>query len=203
MAKPVAKDDKKKAGSGGSGLVKLLPLVSLVLASLFAFLLAGATLDLHFLDLRPALHGLEAVFAGLLLGACHLYVYAASKASAASFASQASAVIAIRDEFEALASAHKAAVEEAAGVHRTQAAASIKEITQKVDAFIGGEHARLKGENEKLLGELRGLQKNDADKVAEEIEALRLKNAELQEKITQWAVGSVETRIERKTLQAA
>ncbi|MGB8818902.1 MAG: hypothetical protein WCC66_13370, partial [Rhizobiaceae bacterium] len=73
----------------------------------------------------------------------------------------------------------------------------------KVDAFIGGEHARLKDENEKLLGELRGLHKSDADKVAEEIEALRIKNAELQEKITQWAVGAVESRIERKTLQAA
>ncbi|MGB8817824.1 MAG: hypothetical protein WCC66_07875, partial [Rhizobiaceae bacterium] len=172
MAKPVAKDDKKKAGSGVSSIVKLLPIVSLVLASLFAFLLAAATLDLHFLDLRPALHGLEAVFASLLLGACHLYIFAASKASAAGFAGQASAMIALRDEFEALALAHKASIDEAAGVHRTQAAASIKEITQKVDAFIGGEHARLKDENEKLLGELRGLHKSDADKVAEEIEAL-------------------------------
>jgi hypothetical protein len=50
---------------------------------------------------------------------------------------------------------------------------------------------------------VEGLQRQEADKAAGEIDALRQKNAELEERITQWAVGSIDSRIERKTLQAA
>jgi hypothetical protein len=110
---------------------------------------------------------------------------------------------ALRSELDAIVAAQKAALDDAASAHRAQTGAALKETSQKVEAFVGAEHGRLKDENDRLRSQLDGLQRQDAEKAAEEINALRQKNAELEERITQWAVGSIESRIERKTLQAA
>jgi hypothetical protein len=203
MAKPAPRDDKKKAGTATSGIGGLLPMIGFALAALAACLLAAATLDLKFVDMRPVLHGLEPVFALLLIGSSSLCFFASSKVSANMHKATPDALAALRGEVEAMLAAHKAAAEEAAATLRSQTAVTLKDVSQKVETFIGGEHVRLKEENDRLRGHLEGLQRQDAEKIAGEMELLRQKNAELEERITLWAVGSIDSRIERKTLEAA
>ena len=80
--------------------------------------------------------------------------------------------------------AHKAAADEAASAHRAQTAAALKEVAQKVETFIDGEYARLKDENDRHRIRLEELQRQDAEKAAVELDTLRQKNAELEERIT-------------------
>lgn len=203
MAKPAPKDDKKKTGKSGGGIGRHLPVLGFAMAILNAGLLAGATLDLTFFDLRPVLHGLEPVFALVLIVGSSLCFFASAKISDQRHKSAPDAIAALRSEVEAMLAAHKAAAEESAAAIRTQTAATLKEVSQKVEVFVGSEHGRLKEENDRLRGHLEGLQRQDAEKIAGELDSLRQKNAELEERITQWAVGSIDNRIERKTLEAA
>lgn len=203
MAKPAPKDDKKKSASASGGIGALLPVTGFALAALGACMLVVTTLDLKVVDLRPVLHGLEPVFALLLIGGSTLCYFASSKVSAQKHKSTPDALAALRSEVEAMLAAHKAAAEEATATLRSQTAATLKEVSQKVETFVAGEHGRLKEENDRLRGHLDGLQRQDAEKIAGEMELLRQKNAELEERITQWAVGSIDSRIERKTLEAA
>jgi hypothetical protein len=203
MAKPAPKDDKKKAGTADGGISRLLPVIGFGCAFAGACLLAVATLDLKLVDMRPALHGLEPVFALLLIaGACLCY-FGSTSLSSRRHKAVPDSIAALRGEVEAMIAAQKSAAEEAATALRTQSAATLKEVTQKVEAFIGGEHTRLKEENDRLRTHLDSLQRQDAEKIAGELTSLRQKNAELEERITKWAVESVDSRIERKTLEAA
>ena len=203
MAKPAPKDDKKKTGTKTGGFGGLLPVLGFALAALSACLLVMATLDLKMLDLRPVLHGLEPVFALVMIAGSSLCFFASSSLSVQRHKATPDAIAALRGEVEAMLAAQKAGAEEAAATFRAQSAATLKEVSQKVETFLGGEHARLKEENDRLRGHLDGLQRQDAEKIAGELDSLRQKNAELEERITQWAVGSIDSRIERKTLEAA
>lgn len=203
MAKPAPKDDKKKAGTANGSNSGLLPVIGFGCALAGSCLLAVATLDLKFVDLRPALHGLEPVFALFLIAGSSLCFFTSMSASSRRHKAGPDAIAALRSEVEAMIAAQKSAAEEAATALRAQSAVTVKEVSQKVETFLGGEHARLKEENDRLRSHLDGLQRQDAEKIAGELTALRQKNAELEERITQWAVGSVDSRIERKTLEAA
>jgi hypothetical protein len=203
MAKPAPKDDKKKNSKASSGIAGQVPLLGFILAVIGAVLLALAMLDFKFVDLRPVLHGIEPVFAVLVFAGAAVCYFGSARVSDLRHKMHPDTFIAFRAEMEAIFAAQKAAVDEAALAHRTQTAASIREIAQKVETFIGGEHARLKEENDRLRSHMEGLQRQEAEKAAGEIDVLRQKNAELEERITQWAVGSIDSRIERKTLQAA
>jgi ElaB/YqjD/DUF883 family membrane-anchored ribosome-binding protein len=203
MAKPVPKDDKKKSSKAVSGIVGKMPLLGFLLGIIGAVLLALAAVDFRLIDFRPVFHGFEPVFVVLLFAGATLCFFGAARVSAQRHKIHPDSFATFRSELETMLSAQKAAADDAASAHRTQTAASLKDIAQKVDAFIGGEHARLKEENDRLRSHVEGLQRQEADKAAGEIDALRQKNAELEERITQWAVGSIDSRIERKTLQAA
>ena len=203
MAKPAPKDDKKKNNKASGSVAGLVPLLGFILAFVGGVLLALATLDFKLIDLRPVFHGIEPVFAVFVFAGTALCFFGSARASDLRHQIHPDTFVAFRTEMEAIFAAQKAAVDEAALAHRTQTAASTREIAQKVDTFIGGEHARLKEENDRLRSHMEGLQRQEAEKAAGEIDALRQKNAELEERITQWAVGSIDSRIERKTLQAA
>lgn len=203
MAKPAPKDVKNKAGTASGGISGLLPVIGFGCALAGSSLLAVATLDLKIMDLRPVLHGLEPVFVLLLIAGSSLCYFGSSSLSSRRHKAGPDAIAALRSEVEAMIAAQKSAAEEAANALRTQSAVTLKEVSQKVETFLGGEHARLKEENDRLRSHLDGLQRQDAEKIAGELSSLRQKNAELEERITQWAVGSVDSRIERKTLEAA
>lgn len=203
MAKPAPKEDKKKSGIPAGGIAGQMPLLGFVLALAGAMLLALATIDFKFIDLRPGFHGLEPVFAVMLFAGASISFFSSIRISAQKHKVHPETFMTFRSELEAIFAVQKAAADESASTHRTQTAASLKEIAQKVEIFIGGEHARLKEENDRLRSHMEGLQRLEAEKAAGEIDALRQKNAELEERITQWAVGSIDNRIERKTLQAA
>ncbi len=197
------KDDKKKGSGSSAGIGGLLPGLSFGLAMVFAILTALAIFDFKFFDLRPVLHGLEPWFLSGLPDACVAGVFFRRTKFETQAFGLSETLAAFRAEIESLIAAQKSATEEAASANKTQSAAALKEITQKVDTFIGAEHGRLKEENDRLRTHLDSLLSRDAEKVASEMEALRQKNAELEQRITQWAVGSIDSRIERKTLQAA
>jgi DNA topoisomerase VI subunit B len=203
MAKPLPKDNKKGASGASGGMAVHLPLVGFVLALAGVAFLALSAIDFKFFDLRPLLHGFEPVFAMLHVCGATICYFGLGKNSAMRHKAYPDIFAAFRSEADAAFSAHKAAAEEAATAHRTQIATSLKEVTQRVDAFIGGEHARLKEENDRLRTLLEGHQRQESEKVASELDSLRQKNAELEQRITQWAVSSIDSRIERKTLQAA
>lgn len=203
MAKPAAKDDKKKGSGSSGGIGGLLPGLLFGVAALLAVLLALSLFDFKFLDLRPAIHGLAPwLYLASLVMVSLSFFFAGSNSKRRHMAYPES-MAAFRSEIESLLAAQKAAAEEAANANKAQSAAALKEVTQKVETFIGAEHGRLKEENDRLRTHLDSLLNRDAEKVAAEMEALRQKNAELEQRITQWAVGSIDSRIERKTLQAA
>lgn len=203
MAKPVTKDDKKKTASSTGGISGMLPLLGHVTALAGASLLLAATLEMPFVDLSHTLHSFAPLFALIGLVGFSLSFFASAKVSKSRHGTHPEAMAALRGELEAMLAAHKAATDEAGTAQRNQTTQSIKDMAQKVDGFLGGEHARLTEENERLRGQLDAIKRQDAEKIAGELDALRQKNAELEERITQWAVGSVDNRIERKTLQAA
>jgi hypothetical protein len=203
MAKPTPKDGNRTKDQTAGRLASILPLAGFGIAAVSATLLALSTLDFLVVDLRPVLHGLGPVFALSLIAAASMTFLAAKRHSSSLHAEHGQTFLACRAELEGMFAAQKSASEEAATAHRTQLAGLVKEVSQKVDTFIGSEHARLKEENDRLRSHLEGLQRQDAEKIAGELDTLRQKNAELEERITQWAVGSIDSRIERKTLQAA
>lgn len=204
MAKPAPKETARKpAKPDGPGLAGTVATVGVALSALSSVVLVLAGVDLHVVDLRHALHGLDALAAPLLLVGSFAAVLAGAQAWRTRQDAADAAIASLKDDAGETVARQLQAASDGFSTARAETAAAIKAIEARVDAFLGPELPRLRQENDRLREALEAREKADSEGLAAEIEALRRTNAELQDKITHWAVDTVDSRIERKSLHAA
>lgn len=205
MAKAAAKETKapkeapSKSGGSKMGLVKL---VGFALSMLSAVVVALAVIDFGF-DLKSHLHGGEKIAAGLLLVGIVLTAFAGSKAGAERHKETETALEALKTEIADKIGTEFRAKEEPLKLLQADIARKMAEIEAKVEKFLGGEYARLSAENESFRKDVEQRRLDELQRTADEIEKLRAKNLELQERISKWAVEQVEIRIGEDKLNAA
>lgn len=204
MAKPPAKEvAKKPAQTDAPDRSSLMLTGAVAAAALSAIVLVLAAFDLHFVDLRYAMQGGDAIAAIALVVCALLGVRLAATAIGRRIAGIEAAVAGIREEVAETLNGEKAAATDGLAASRAEVSALLKTVDHKVEAFLGAEFARLKEENASLAAALDARRKADDENLALEVESLRRINAELQERITHWAVDTVENRVERKSLHVA
>lgn len=181
--KPAAKPtDQSASAAGGSSLIMTI----LQVAGFGGFALALTVMvagmhDLGFVDLTHSLHVMIVPMLVLIILSLSLYAFASGKNAAARHAAHAAALEKQKDELE-----QKIAATEA-----------------RLETYLGPAHAALIEENEGLKARLEEIRQQEEEKINAEIAGLRAQNTELQDKITNWAVGTVETAISDETRSAA
>jgi Skp family chaperone for outer membrane proteins len=205
MAKAAAKDSKapkEKPAKGGSkmGLVKL---VGFVLSILSAIIMVVVVVDFGLGDVKSHLHGGEKIAAVLLFLGVLLTAFAGSKLAAAGRREMDAALANVHNVIAEKVAAEFRPKEEALKELQADIGAKMKALEQRVDKFLGTEYQRLSAENESFRKDVEQRRQAEIQKTVDEIEQLRAKNLELQEKISKWAVEQVEIRIGEDKLNAA
>lgn len=184
MAKAPLKNDKKAKSSAKDplGTMRMVRLAGLVLSILAGVVLFSALFDLGFIDLRFELRDFALVALAVMLAGVVAIAYSGPRITAG-------AIAAIREELEAARgeiAAQNAAMEEKVG-------AQVAAADQKVEKFLGAEYERLKAENEAFRKEIEQQRSVEMSRTSAEIEQLRQRNEMLQEKISKWAIDSVDS----------
>lgn len=184
MAKAPLKNDKKAKSSAMDplGIMRLVRLSGLVLSILAGVVLLAALFDLGFIDLRFELRNFALVALAAMLAGIVAVAYSGSRIAAGMIAGIRAELEAARGEI----AAQNAAMEEKIG-------AQVATAEQKVEKFLGAEYERLKAENEAFRKEIEQQRSNEFSRTSAEIEQLRQRNEMLQEKISKWAIDSVES----------
>jgi len=129
--------------------------------------------DLGFVDLTHSLGIVVVPMLVLVILSMAMYAYANAQIHAAKFA------------------AVQTAVDEASA----QLEQRISALEIRIEGHIGSEYEAVKAENAELKAHLDEIRKAEDDKIGSEIEQLRQKNEELQDKISTWAVNSIDAAI--------
>ena len=182
MAAP--KTNKGTAESGSGGMMGMVSKALAVIAMLLATVFFAAAFDVGHLGLQHMLAGasiaLVPLFAVLAIAA--LFLTPKSGADAAAIAN--SAKIAELVEFQ------------------SKATSQILTLQNKIDALSGQDNETLKARNKELQAALDAIHQAERDKVDSQIEALRLRNEELEAQIKSWAVEAVGKSIAGEKPQA-
>lgn len=206
MAKASKKDPKAPKEGGekkGSGLMGLVRLAGFALSIVSALVLSISLLDMGFIDLRPTLHAFSGAAAGALIFFTLLTGFAGSRVAAAKHAALDAQIVALKGELEGQLNAELQAKAEALGSSEAEVMRKLTDVEQRVEKFLGAEYERLVAENEDYRKEIDQSRVDEVSKASEEVEALRAKNQELQEKINKWAVESVDSKLSQEKLHAA
>ena len=206
MAKAGKKDPKApkdEKAANGPGIMGLLRTAGFALSMATALFLCISLLDMGFVDLRPQLHDFSGAAAGALLVFVMLSAFAGSRSRAAERSARDAQIDALKDELAGKLMADletRAATIEA---REAEVKAKVAAVDEKIDKFLGAAFERLTTENESFRKEIDQNRIDEVSKASEEVEALRAKNQELQDKINKWAVESVDSRIGQEKLHAA
>lgn len=166
-----AKADKPK--KGGGGIMALLPKIFGALAFVSAAVLFAATFDVGHMGLPGMVAPLAVVPISIfmLFGLAYLFM-GGGKAGPAS--------------------ADNGELGETVSDFQTKTAARFAQIQNTLDAMSGRDYDSLVEENRALKEQLDAIHEAAREKVDLEIEALRNKNQELEERIKAWAVQTVD-----------
>lgn len=206
MAKAGKKDAKApKDGNAakGAGIMGLLRVSGFALSILSAAFLCVSLLDMGFIDLRPKLHGFSGPAAGALLVFVMLSAFAGSRVAASERAARDAQIEALKGELAERLAADLDTKVGGLGSVGAEVTQKVAVLDEKIEKFLGAEFERLTAENEGYRKEIDQSRVDEISKASEEIEALRAKNQELQEKISKWAVESVDSKIGQEKLHAA
>lgn len=165
------KADKPK--KSGGGIMALLPKILGALAITCAALLFAATFDVGHMGLPGMIAPLAivpiAVF--FLFGIAHLFMGGAKGGAAGTDNGELAETV---SEFQ------------------SKTAARFAQVQNALDAMSGRDYDSLVEENRALKEQLDAIHEAAREKVDHEIEALRSKNQELEDKIKAWAVQTVD-----------
>ena len=181
--KPATKptDQPASAAGGNSMIMTILQIAGFAGFALALTVLVAGMHDLGFVDLTHSLHVMIVPMLILTILSVSLYAFASGRNAAATHAAHAVAMEKQKEDLE-----QKIAATEA-----------------RLEAYLGPAHSALIEENEGLKATLEEIRRQEEEKINSEIAGLRAQNTELQEKITNWAVGTVETAISDETRSAA
>jgi len=181
--KPAGKptDQAASAAGGNSLMITILQIAGFAGFALALTVLVAGMHDLGFVDLTHSLHVMIVPMLILIILSVSLYAFASGKNAAARHAGHAAALERQKEDLE-----QKIAATEA-----------------RMESYLGPAHAALIEENEGLKARLEEIRRQEEEKINAEIAGLRAQNTELQDKITNWAVGTVETAISDETRSAA
>lgn len=173
--KPDKKDAKPK--QSGGGIMGLLPKILGALAITFAALLFAAAMDVGHFGLHDMIAPMAVVpvVLYLLLGMAHLFMGGGG--------SSADAPAGGGDMTESFAD------------FQSKTASRFASIQNSLDAMAGRDYDSLLEENRSLKEQLEAIHEAAREKVDHEVELLREKNRELEEKIKQWAVQTVDNAV--------
>ncbi|PWW00037.1 hypothetical protein DFR52_103238 [Hoeflea marina] len=162
----------KKAGSGG-GVMGLVSKSLAILSALAGTALLAGLYDTMHLGLGELLHGFSIVPVSIFgLGAI-LAVVLSPKPAAVTAAAADEARLDALVEFQ------------------SKAASRFSALQNQIDSFSGQDQAALLEENRALKAELDAIHQAEREKVGGEMEALRLRNEELERQIREWASQAV------------
>ena len=180
--KPAVKaTDQSASAAGGSMLMSILQVAGFGGFAIALTVMVAGMHDLGFVDLTHSLHVMIVPMLVLIILSLSLHAFASGKNAAARHAAHAAALEKQKEELE-----QKIAATEA-----------------RLEAYLGPAHTALIEENEGLKARLEEIRLKEEEKINAEIAGLRAQNTELQDKITNWAVGTVETAISDETRSAA
>lgn len=180
--KPAVKaTDQSASAAGGSMLMTILQVAGFGGFAIALTVMVAGMHDLGFVDLTHSLHVMIVPMLLLIILSLSLHAFASGKNAAARHAAHAAALEKQKEELE-----QKIAATEA-----------------RLEAYLGPAHTALIEENEGLKARLEEIRLKEEEKINAEIAGLRAQNTELQDKITNWAVGTVETAISDETRSAA
>lgn len=180
--KPAVKaTDQSASAAGGSMLMTILQVAGFGGFAIALTVMVAGMHDLGFVDLTHSLHVMIVPMLVLIILSLSLHAFASGKNAAARHAAHAAALEKQKEELE-----QKIAATEA-----------------RLEAYLGPAHTALIEENEGLKARLEEIRLQEEEKINAEIAGLRAQNTELQDKITNWAVGTVETAISDETRSAA
>lgn len=180
--KPAVKaTDQSASAAGGSMMMTILQVAGFGGFAIALTVMVAGMHDLGFVDLTHSLHVMIVPMLVLIVLSLSLYAFASGKNAAARHAAHAAALEKQKEELE-----QKIAATEA-----------------RLEAYLGPAHTALIEENEGLKAKLEEIRLQEEEKINAEIAGLRAQNTELQDKITNWAVGTVETAISDETRSAA
>lgn len=171
MAKKPADKTADKSNAGGT--MKIVQMAGFGLGVIAVMVMVAGMADLGFADLTHSLGMAVVPMLVLVILSMAMYAYANAQIHAAKFA------------------AAQTALDEASA----QIEQRISALEIRIDSHIGSEYEALKAENEELKGQLDEIRKAEDEKIGSEIEQLRQKNEELQDKISTWAVSSIDAAI--------
>jgi len=206
MAKASKKDPKaSKEGEAkkGPGLMGTARLAGFALSIVSALVLCISLLDMGFIDLRPTLHAFSGAAAGALILFTVLTGFAGSRVTAAERAALDAQIAALKGELEERLGTELQAKAEALGSTEAEVMQKLADVEQRIEKFLGAEYERLVAENEGFRKEIDQSRVDEVSRASEEVEALRARNQELQEKINKWAVESVDSKLSQEKLHAA
>ena len=198
-----AKAPKDEKAANGPGIMGLLRVAGFGLSMATAVFLCVSLLDMGFVDLRPQLHDFSGAAAGALLVFVMLSAFAGSRTAAAERAARDAQIEALKGELAEKLAADLDAKVGSLGSVEGEVRQRMASIDEKIEKFLGAEFERLTAENEGYRKEIDQSRIDEISKASEEVEALRAKNQELQEKINKWAVESVDSRLGQEKLHAA
>lgn len=198
-----AKADEPKQGAGIMGVIRLVTFALSLAAALF---LCVSLLDMGFADLRPTLHGFAGPAAGALIVLVILSSFAGSRVAAAQRKALQGELEALRGSLDEQVTASLEAKVGKLGSVEAEVTQKLKtmeaDLTQqlaavdeKIEKFLGDQFERLNAENEDFRKVIDQSRRDELSKTSEELEALRARNQELQDKINKWAVESVDDKI--------
>ena len=181
--KPAAKaiDQSASAAGGSSMIMTILQVAGFGCFAIALTVMVAGMHDLGFVDLTHSLHVMIVPMLVLIILSVSLYSFASGKNAAARHAGHTAALEKQKEELE-----QKIAATEA-----------------RMETYLGPTHTALIEENEGLKAKLEEIRRQEEEKINAEIAGLRAQNTELQDKITNWAVGTVETAISDETRSAA
>lgn len=209
MAKAGKKDAKSAKAAEpkqGPGMMGVIRLVTFVLSLAAALFLCVSLLDMGFVDLRPTLHGFAGMAAGALILLIILSTFAGSRVAAAERKALQGEIEALRASIdEQVTAAFEVKVGNLGSVEaemtqklktiETDLTQQLTAVDEKIEKFLGAQFERLNSENEDFRKAIDQSRRDELSKTSEELEALRAKNQELQDKISKWAVESVDDKI--------
>lgn len=181
--KPAGKptDNADAPAKSGSMLMTILQVAGFGVAAISLVVLVAAMHDLGFVDLTHTLHAMIVPMVVLIILSMSLYAFASGQNAAAKLAAKDAALEQLKLDVE-----QKVAAAEA-----------------RLETYLGPAHAALIEENETLKAAIEDVRRQEEEKIGAELEELRSKNVELQEKINMWAVGKVEAAMTDEQQTAA
>jgi len=171
MAKKPA--DKAADKSNAGGIMTIVQMAGFGLGVIALMVMVAGMADLGFIDLTHSLGIAVVPMLVLVVLSMAMYAYANAQIHAAKFA------------------AAQTALDEASA----QLEQRISAVEIRIDGHLGSEYEALKAENAELKARLDEIRKAEDEKIGSEIDQLRQKNEELQDKISSWAVSSIDAAI--------